>query len=104
GLGFGLLGRRFRPCLRLRRGRLGPRGLRRGFGLRPGLSALGEDLGNADHRELLAMAALAARILAPALLERDDLFAAALLDDLAGHRGAGHMGAADQNALAADEE
>ena len=63
-----------------RRDGLGLLGLRRGFGLRLGLPALGEDLGDADHRELLAMAALAARVLAAALLEGDDRLAAALLD------------------------
>ena len=43
-----------------------------------GLGAVGQDLGDPDQGEFLAVAALAARILAPALLERDDLRAAAL--------------------------
>src|SRR3954463_11336839 len=47
------------------------------FALRPwpdrGLVAVGQDLGDAQHRDFVAVAALAARILAAALLERDHL-------------------------------
>src|SRR5262249_40992307 len=50
------LGRGFGPFGRLRRGGLGAR-----------LAAVGEDFGDADHREFLAVAALAPRVLAPAL-------------------------------------
>src|SRR5262249_33247034 len=83
-LGGRFRGRRRRGLRGLRRrGRFGARGFRRGSGLRtrrslgPGLrlAALGEDLRDADHRELLAVTNLAARVLAAALLERDDLFA-----------------------------
>src|SRR5215831_17173345 len=44
-----------------------------------GLGIVGEDLGNAKHRELVAVAALATRVLAPALLEGDHLRAALVL-------------------------
>src|ERR1700751_1702443 len=47
------------------------------FPLRPRsdrrLLAIGQNLGDAQYRDLVAIAALAARILAAALLERDDL-------------------------------
>ena len=50
------------------------------FGLRDGgLGPVGQDLGDPDQREFLPVAALAARILAAALLEGDDLRAAALI-------------------------
>src|SRR5215469_12298907 len=43
------------------------------------LGVVGQDLCHAKHRELVAVAALAARILAAALLERDDLGTALVL-------------------------
>src|SRR5271156_2762123 len=60
----------------------------------------GQNFRYPDDREILPVAALALRILAPAPLERDDLGAAGLLDDLADHarsldaRGADLMGRA----------
>src|SRR5215472_468057 len=53
------------------------------------LGAVGQDLVDPHHRELLAMAALAPVVMAPALLEDDDLVGLALLEQRAGHRGAG---------------
>src|SRR5882672_3609757 len=55
---------------------------------------IGQDLGDAQHRDLVAIAALAARILAAALLERDHLGAALVLQHLGGDRGAGDRGGA----------
>src|SRR5271157_2117414 len=60
----------------------------------------GQNVGHPNDREILPVAALALRILAPALLKRDDLGPARLLDDLADHarsrnaRGADLMGRA----------
>src|SRR5690606_14136476 len=71
-----------RLALRLGFHRLG------GLGLLRRLGAAGQDLGDAHRGQELAMAALAARVLTAALLEGDDLRAAALLDDLGGDRGA----------------
>src|SRR6202012_2173517 len=68
------------------------------------LLALGQNLGHADQRELLAMADLAARILAPALLERDDLRPARLLEHLGGDHRAGHSRHTDRHSVAADEQ
>ena len=51
-----------------------------------------------DIAVVLAMAARALGILAAALLERDDLGAAGLLDDLGGDGGTGHDGRADGHA------
>ena len=48
--------------------------------------------------------ALTARILAPALLEGDDLVAAGMLEHLAGHHGAGDGGGADLRAIAAEQQ
>src|SRR6478672_6531331 len=48
-----------------------------------GLRPVGQDLGDPDQGELLAVATLAARILAPALLEGDHLRPAALVQHLA---------------------
>src|SRR3954471_11032432 len=50
--------------------------------------AAGEDLGDPDHGKVLAVAALALRVLAPPLLESDDLRASRLLHDLARDRDA----------------
>src|ERR1700722_1068633 len=52
---------------------------------RRGLLALGQDLGDPHQGIFLPVAALAPRVLASALLERDDLRAAALLEHLAGN-------------------
>src|SRR5580698_4279923 len=53
---------------------------------RPGvlirLFAFSQNFGDPQERELLAVTALAARVLAPALLERNDLGAASLFKDL----------------------
>src|SRR5262249_28965274 len=48
--------------------------------------------------------ALAPRVLAPALLERDHLGAAGLLDHLAGDRGTRDRGRADRNVVAAHDK
>ena len=50
------------------------------------------------------MAALAARVLPPPLLEGDDLGSARLIDDFARHRGAGDGRAADLDILAAEQQ
>src|SRR5262245_43927998 len=47
--------------------------------------AVGQDLGDAKQGDLLAMALLAAVILAPLLLEHDDLVAACLLHQFGGN-------------------
>src|SRR6185312_15817925 len=63
------------------------------------LGAVSEDFGDADHRKLVPVTTLAARILAPALLEGDDLVAAGVLQHLAGnHR------RADLRYVAADHQ
>src|SRR5215470_3015334 len=69
-----------------------------------GLLALREDLGDTDHREFLAMAALAAGILPPPFLERDDLRATALIDDLAGNASAVHGRRAHLKVVAAEHQ
>src|SRR6185369_8586541 len=117
----GLLGLGFRLglSLALRRGRslrlavrassLRRIGLRLGLGLALGprrrflrrLGAAGEDLGDADHREFVPRTALAARILAPALLEGDHLVAAGVLEHLAGNGGARNGRRTDLRAIAA---
>src|SRR3954470_10150090 len=51
------------------------------------LGASAQDFGDADQRQLLAVAALALGIVPTALLEGDDLRAATVLDDLGGDRG-----------------
>src|SRR6185437_5834782 len=79
GFSLGRLGVGFALCLWLGLA-LGPR-----LGLFRGLGAAGQYLGDADYREVMAVTALAARILAPALLERDDLVAAGVLEHLAGN-------------------
>src|ERR1700736_6639161 len=100
-LGRGLLGslrslvavvRRLRHLLPLR-----PRADRR-------LGVVGEDLGDAKHRDLVAIAALAARILAAALLERDHLRTALVVEHFGSHARAGNRGGAKQRRFAADQE
>src|SRR5580704_14363803 len=84
--------------------------LRRGLPLRPwrrslrGLFALGQDLGDAHQGEFLAMAALAPRILAAALLEGDDLRAAHMVEHLGPDRRARDRGGAERGLLAADHQ
>src|SRR5262245_62105683 len=65
-----------------------------------------DDLLDANHRLMLAVAALAARVLAPALLEGDHLGGAALLDDLGDDLGARQRWRADLGleAFAADHQ
>ena len=67
------------------------------------LGAVGQDFRNPDQREFLAVTPAAARILAAALLEGDDLRAAGLLDDLASDRSASDEGRADRGRVAIDE-
>src|SRR5471030_3200057 len=59
------------------------------------VALLGDDLFDLDHRQILTMTVLAPRILAAALLEDDQVFAAALLHDRADNLGAGNGGLAD---------
>src|SRR3974390_2087490 len=54
--------------------------------------------------EGLAMAALSMRVLAPLLLESDDLFALALLEDLGLHRSAGDQRRARFGGLATQQQ
>ena len=68
------------------------------------LAAAGEDLGDPHDGVVLAMPALAARILAAALLEGDDLVAALMRDDFAGDGGARNGRRADRRRVAADHE
>src|SRR6476660_4518749 len=65
------------------------------------LLALGEDLGDAEQRQILAMPLLAAVVLAPLLLEHDDLVAARLLHHLGGNQRAGNGRATRLRAIAA---
>src|SRR5262245_20895214 len=58
--------------------------------LLPSLFGSGDDLFDLDHRQVLAMAVLAPRILPAALLEDDQVRPARLLDDRAHDLGAGH--------------
>src|SRR5882757_6996285 len=69
-----------------------------------GLGAAGQNLGDADHRKLMAETALAARILAPALLEGDDLVAAGVLKHLAGNASARHGRGADLRGVATEQQ
>src|SRR6476660_6952680 len=115
--GCGFLLRRSLPCRwllrRLRLG-LGFIGLRllgldllrlraRNLGLQR-LLAVGEDLGDAEQRQILAMPLLAAVVLAPLLLEDDDLVAARLLHHLGGDQRAGNDRAARLRAIAAKQQ
>src|SRR6185437_10674870 len=59
------------------------------------LSGSGDDLFDLDHRQILAMAVLAPRILAAPLLEDDQVRPARLLDDRAHDLGAGDGRRAD---------
>src|SRR4029453_2252535 len=96
-----------RFCLRFRRGGLDDR-----FWLALGpwrrrfrrLGSAGENFGDADHRKLVAIATLAARILAPTLLERDDLVTARMLKHLAGNGGACNSWRAELRRVPADHQ
>src|SRR5262249_29443636 len=68
------------------------------------LGTVSEYLGDPDQGEFLPMAAPAPRILAAALLERDDLGAAALLDHLGSDRCAGDRRGAKRHGVAADDQ
>src|SRR5687767_3943328 len=101
GLGGGFLGRRLPGRLLgglcrflLRFG--GGGGLRLGRGLAP----LGQDLADADHREVLAVAVLAPVIVPPLLLEDEDGRRMGLLDHRRRHHGARHHRRAHLEALA----
>src|SRR3954469_1107147 len=64
----------------------------------------GVDTGDAHHRVVLAMAALAARVLPAALLEGDHLLVAAVADDLARDADARQERRADLGGLAVGEQ
>src|SRR6478736_4336492 len=68
------------------------------------LLAVGEDLGDAEQRQILAMPLLAAVVLAPLLLEDDDLVAARLLHHLGGDQRAGNDRATRLRAIAAKQQ
>src|ERR1700730_8665671 len=92
---------------RLRRSRLGFRhrlppwpGRRR---LRR-LVALGQDLGDPNQREFLAMPALAPRILAASLLEGNDLRAAHMIQHLSANCGTRHRGGAKRGFVATNHQ
>jgi hypothetical protein len=108
GLRRGLADRR-RRLLRLARllgllawRRLG-RGLLLGGRLLGRLGAAGQDLGDPDLRQVLAVTHGAAVMLAPLLLEDLDLVAARLLDEFGGHDGAGDDRGADLESGVAGE-
>src|SRR5258706_13732231 len=61
-------------------------------------SLIRADRGDLDPRQVLAMTALPVRVLAPLLLEGDDLVRALLRDDLARHGGAREKWRADLGA------
>jgi hypothetical protein len=73
---------------------------RLGGGLLGRLGAVEQDLGDAHRGQKLPVAALAARILAAALLEGDDLGATALFHDFDGNRCAVDKRGADRHLLA----
>src|SRR4029077_10852541 len=68
------------------------------------LVVVGQDLGDAQHRDLVAITALAARILAAALLERDDLRATLVLQHLGCHRRAGNRRCTKHRRFSADQQ
>src|SRR6185295_19338598 len=68
------------------------------------LLAVGQNLGDAQRRQLLAMTLLAAIVLPPLFLEDDDLLAARLLDHLGSDRRAGDRGGAGLGAVAAKQD
>src|SRR6202042_1864163 len=60
--------------------------------------------GDAQHRDLVAIAALAARILAAALLERNHFGAALVLQHFGRNRGARNRGRTEHRRIAADQQ
>src|SRR5262249_18405431 len=68
------------------------------------LPAFGQDLGDSNQGELLAMPPLASRILAPALFEGNDLGAANVIQDLGGDRCTCHAGGAKVRRVATDHQ
>ena len=68
------------------------------------LLAVCKDFRDAQEREFLPMAALAAGIFSPPLLERDDLGAARLIEHLGRNRGAGDGRRAKRHTVAADDQ
>src|SRR5437868_6583500 len=69
-----------------------------------GRCAVGKDFGDAQQRELLTMSPLAPRILAPTLLERDDLGSAALLYHFGSDRSAGDRRCAKTDVVAGEHQ
>src|SRR6202022_520195 len=78
------------------------------FSLRPRTDrrrlAVGEDLGDAKHRDLVAIATLAARILAAPLLERDHLGAALVLQHFGCNGSARDRRCAEHRRISAEQE
>src|SRR3984957_7173924 len=68
------------------------------------LVVVGQDLGDAKHRDLVAIAALAAGILAAALLERDDFGSALVLQHFARNGRTSHRRGAEHRRLAANQQ
>src|SRR5262249_55328141 len=68
------------------------------------LRSAGKNFGDADHRKLMPVAAFAARILAPALLEGDHLVAASMLEHLAGNSCARDSRRAELRRVASDHQ
>src|SRR5262249_7195241 len=68
------------------------------------LLAIGQNFGDAQQREFLAMPDLAARVFAPPFFERDDLRLARLLENFGGHRGAAHSRRPERQAVAAYDQ
>ncbi len=84
---------------------LGAGGLLGTLGLGLGrLAAFGQDLGDLHQGEFLALTALAARILAPALLEGDDGGVAILRDHLGRHHGTRDARRAHLDVVAAQQQ
>src|SRR5262245_51048873 len=75
----------------------------RHLGLR-GLLAVGEDLSDTEQSQILAMPLLAAVVLAPLLLEHNDLVAARLLHHFGCDQRAGNERAAGLGAIAAKQQ
>jgi len=68
------------------------------------LSAIGEDLGDLERSQTLAMAVAAPIMMAAALLENDDGVAALLAQDLRGNRHAGQKRTADLDTFIARQQ